>query len=74
MVNAKNTFTYFEVENRKFKLEKIGLRSGVPFYELTVFEDEKFYGTYCFEGANAYAEALAEILSYSEITEEDYDA
>ena len=79
MVNIKNKFTYFEVGNRKFKVERIDSydykthKESVGF-ELTIFEDEKFYGTYNFVGNNAWGECLAEILSYSEITEDDYNA
>ena len=61
-------FKYFEIDNRKFKLERV----TEDFYELIVHEKGEFY-SYCFEGTNAYGEALAEILSYSEITEEEYD-
>ena len=62
-------FKYYEIDNRRFKIEQI----AEYHYELIVFENEKFYGSYNFEGNNAYGEALAKILSYSEITEEDYN-
>ena len=38
-----------------------------------MFEDKTFIGTWCFTGKNAYAEIQAEILSYSEISEEEYN-
>ena len=66
----KEKFKYYEIDNRKFMVEKINDK----FYELTVFENEEFLGTYCFEGDTAYAEALAEIVSYSEIDERDFEA
>ena len=62
-------YKYFQIDNRKFRIERIDDR----FCELTVFEDNEFLGTYCFEGTNAYEEAQAEILSYSEIDEKDWD-
>lgn len=65
MVNKDNHFTYFEIDNRKFKLEKC--RDDL--YEITMFEDGKFGGTWCF---GSFESALAEILSYSEIDEDDY--
>lgn len=63
-------FKYYEIDNRKFKLERI----SDTFCELTVYEDGEFLGTYCFRGDTAYAEALAEIVSYSEIDERDFEA
>ena len=65
-----NKFKYYEIGNRKFSLEHI----SDDFYELVIFEENHFIGTYCFEGSTAYADALAEILSYSEIDEDDYNA
>ena len=61
-------FKYYEIDNRKFKLERI----ADTFCELTVYENGEFLGTYCFDGNTAYEEALAEILSYTEIDERDY--
>lgn len=66
----KEKFKYYEIDNRKFMVEKIDDK----FYELTVFENGEFLGTYCFKGDTAYAEALAEIVSYSEIDERDFEA
>ena len=63
-----NKFKYYEIDNRKFKLERI----SDTFCELTVYEDGEFLGTYCFDGNTAYEEAFAEILSYAEIDEKDY--
>ena len=60
---------YYEIGNRKFKVEKINDKH----YELTLIEDGKFFYSWNFTGNNAYAEVLAEILSYSEITQEDYN-
>ena len=65
----KEYFKYFNIGNRYFKIEKV----NENFYELTMFEDKTFIGTWCFTGKNAYAEIQAEILSYSEISEEDYN-
>ena len=61
---------YYEIANRKFKVEKINERH----YELTMFENGEFVGTWNFEGANAWGECLDEILSYSEISDEDYNS
>ena len=69
-LNENNREVYFEIDYRKFKVERITEKH----YELTVFEDGKFFGTYNFTGSLAYEEALAEILSYSEITDDDYNA
>lgn len=66
---------YFEIDNRKFKLEQV--REDA--YWLTVreaigthWEGTKLVPTYGdmvyqFKGKTAYADAMAEILSYSEI-------
>lgn len=62
-------FKYYEIDNRKFMVEKI----TEDHYELTVFENGEFFGTYNYTGSTAYAEVLAEIVSYSEIDERDYD-
>lgn len=66
------TIKYYQVDNMKFKLEKI-IATSDTMYELTMFEDGKFQGTWVFTGSKAHAEALAEILSYTEIDEKDYD-
>ena len=66
----KEKFKYYEIDNRKFMVEKITENH----YELTVFENEEFLGTYNFTGSMAYEEALAEIVSYSEIDERDFEA
>lgn len=60
---------YYEIDNRKFKVEEI----SEEHYELTMFENGEFVGTWNFTGKTAHAEVLAEILSYSEITDEDYN-
>lgn len=75
----KENFKYYEIDNRKFKVERIDTfdyktKTESTMYELTVFENDKFIGSYCFHGNNAYGECLAEILSYSEISDEDYQA
>lgn len=69
-LNEDNREVYFGIDNRKFKVERI----TEYHYELTVFENGKFFGSYNFTGSLAYEEALAEILSYAEITDEDYNA
>ena len=53
---------YFEIDNRRFKLEKV----REDLYWLTV---KWKLGTqsFSFKGVTAYADAMAEILSYSEI-------
>ena len=54
---------YFEIDDLKFKLEQI--RENL--YRLTIkgiFKDDLVHH---FKGATAYADAMAEILSYSEI-------
>lgn len=57
---------YYEIDNRKWKLEAV----TKELYQLTLFEDEKYAGAWCFKSE---AEAMTEILSYAEITEEDYE-
>ena len=69
-LNEDNREVYFEIDYRKFKVERITEKH----YELTVFEGGEFFGSYNFTGAHAYEEVLAEILSYAEITDEDYNA
>lgn len=69
----KETFKYFEIGRLRFKVEKI----SEDHYELTVIdnfmaEDREFY-SYNFTGETAYAEVMEEILSYSEISEDEYD-
>ena len=66
----KEKFKYYEIDNRKFMVEKITENH----YELTVFENGEFIGTYNYTGSTAYEEALAEIVSYSEIDERDFEA
>ena len=67
MTYKENRFTYFKIGNRKFQLEKC----CEDLWEITMFEGGKFRGTWCF---GDYEGALANILSYSEITEDDYNA
>lgn len=67
MVNKNNRNTYFEIGNRKFDLEKC----NDNLYEITMFENDKFGGTWVF---GSFESALAEILSYAEISNEDYNA
>jgi len=69
-LNDTNREAFFEIDNRKFKVERI----GETHYELTVFENGEFTGTYNYTGERAYEEALLEILSYSAITDEDYNS
>jgi len=64
-----NRYRYYMVDNRRFKVEQI----AEDHYELIVFKNEEFIGSYNFEGDNAYGEALAKILSYNEISEEEYN-
>jgi len=63
-------FKYYEIDNRRFKVEQI----TDDLCEVIIFEGENFVGSYCFEGKDARAEALAEILSYSEINEDEYNS
>ena len=69
-LNENNREVYFEIDNRKFKVERI----SEYHYELTVFENGKFVGTYNYTGSLACEKAFAEILSYSEISDEDYNS
>ena len=62
--------TYYELGFRKFSLEII----NPTLCELMLWEDDKFFGSWVFEGATAYSEALAEILSYAEIDEDEFNA
>ena len=59
---------YFEQGFRKFKVERVTEHH----YELTVVEDGKEYKT-SFTGSLAYEKCLAEIVSYAEICENDYN-
>lgn len=59
---------YFEIDNMQFKLEKIEEGN----YVLEMYEDGKYFHRWRFCGSTAYADALAEILSYAEIDEKDY--
>lgn len=59
--------TYYEIDGRKFKLEQIRKNA----YWLTVREDRCDLH-YPFKGQTAYADAMAEILSYSEIDQDDF--
>lgn len=61
---------YYEIDNRKFKVEQI----GEEHYELTMFENGNFVGTWNFIGKYACAEVLSEVLSYSEISDDDYNS
>ena len=62
-------FTYYKIGNSKFSVERI----DDNFYEVVKFYKGKFFGTYCFEGENAQADALRLILTHAEISEEDYN-
>lgn len=72
-MSSEINMKYYQIDNAhhmKFSLEHI----SDTFYELIVFEDDKFAGSYCFKGDNAKAEALEEMLSYCEIDAEDFNA
>ena len=66
---------YFEIDGRRFKLEQV--REDAYWLTMrekigTHWEGTKLVPTYCdtcypFKGQTAYADAMAEILSYSEI-------
>ena len=62
-------FTYYEIDNSKFSVERI----DDNFYEVVKFYKGKFFGTYCFEGENAQADALRLVLAVAEITEDEYN-
>ena len=59
---------YYQIDNRKFKLEKI----SDTYYRLRLIEGEDKF-VFNFKGDRAKEEALAEIISYSEIDEKDYE-
>lgn len=63
-------YTYYEINNCKFSIEEI---QEDNFYEVTVWINGNFFGTYCFEGATAKAEAMEKVLSFSEISEDRYE-
>ena len=58
---------YYEIDGRRFKLDQV--REDA--YWLTVRED-RCDSHYPFKGQTAYADAMAEILSYSEIDPADF--
>lgn len=72
--------TYYEIDGRKFKLEQI--REDAYWLTMrekigTHWEGDRLVPTYCdtcypFKGKTAYADAMAEILSYSEIDPADF--
>lgn len=68
MVNSHSKLMYFEIGFRKFKVERVTEHH----YELTVTEDGEEYKS-DFTGSLAYEKCLAEIVSYSEISENDYN-
>lgn len=59
---------YFEIDNMQFKLEMVSDSA----YCLELYENGEFFRRWMFGGSTAYADALAEILSYAEIDEKDY--
>jgi hypothetical protein len=59
---------YFEAGFRKFKVERVTEHH----YELTVTENGEEYRS-GFTGSLAYEKCLAEILSYSEISKNEYE-
>ena len=59
-------FKYYEIDNRSYKLEEV----SESLYEVTLFEGEKFIGSWCFD---TYAEALEKILSNNMTRETDED-
>lgn len=59
---------YYQIDNRKFKLERI----SDTFYRLELIEENDKL-VFDFKGNRAKEEALAEIISYSEIDERDYE-
>lgn len=58
---------YFEIDGRRFRLEQISARRC----DLTIREDGCDSVTR-YIGQTAYARAMAEILSYSEIDQDDF--
>lgn len=62
-------FRYFKINNNKYSVERI----ADDFTEVVVFKGEAFWGSLCFEGANAQEEALNWVLTSAEITEEEYN-
>lgn len=58
---------YYQIDNRKFKLERISDTS----YRLELIEENDKL-VFDFKGNRAKEEALAEIISYSEIDKRDY--
>ena len=64
---------YYEMGRFKFKVEKLGVEGINATYSLTVLEDGRFESNHIFKGANAYAKCLAEMISYAEIDEKDFE-
>lgn len=59
----KDRFKYYIINNLYYSLEMI----SDDFCEVMVFGDNgEFIGSYCYQGANAYAEALEKIISKCE--------
>lgn len=60
---------YYQIDNRKFRLERV----SDTFYHLELMEGDDKYFAFNFKGDRAKEEAIAEIISYSEIDEKDYE-
>lgn len=73
MANEKKMLVkYFEIENRKWKLEEVETPAwgkGRTRFELTLWEDDEFFGRFHFATKE---KAMLEILSYNEISEEEF--
>ena len=74
MANAdmREDVKFFEIDDRKFMLEKVFRGKDICGYRLTV-KEPTYDMVYPFKGETAYADALAEILSYSEIDRKDFE-
>lgn len=69
MGNQAN-YTYYQIGRNKYSVERI----SDDFCELTLFINDQFKGSWCFEGHDAYGEALAKILEGDQISESQWNS
>ena len=68
MGSGPDKYTYYQIGRNKYSVERI----NDTFCELTLFTNDRFKGSWCFEGRDAWGEALAKILEPDEITENEW--
>ena len=68
-MGSEANFTYYQIGRSKYSVERI----SDNFCELTLFVNDRFKGSWDFEGRHAWGEALARILQDDEITPEEWE-